>query len=150
MTATVRERRKKVMREANFASRATALTVPTLAAVAFMAAGSWAVAEQVTEITVVAPRGIARVDTTSAGIPIDSLWITHRVGYADLDLSDPANIKELDKRVKEAAEKGCQELDRVYPDTVYPSFDSARTCVKIAVGNAMSQVDAAVAASQKK
>ncbi len=140
------------MGKAFSARRAGALLAPALAAFGLTLAAGLAVAQPTpttSEITVVAPRSVIVVGATSNGVPIEKMWIAHNVGYSDLDLTQPANVLELDKRIKQAAVKGCEELDRAYPDSVYPSFDSAQNCVKIAVNKAMGEVDAAVAAAKK-
>ena len=133
-----------------FADRAKSVAIPVVAAAAVLLAVASAGAQESEQITIVAPHSIQhkQVGRTSSGIPIEQISLSHRVGYSDLDLTKPADVALLKKRVEAAAVQGCKELDKLYPlDNLSPSNTS---CAKSARETAMQQVDAAVAAAVPK
>jgi UrcA family protein len=66
------------------------------------------------------------------------------VSYSDLDLSNPADVKELENRIAQTATDVCHQLNKQFPSYLYPSvtqFPARRQdCVQTAVTNAMAQV----------
>lgn len=95
------------------------------------------------EITVTAPRTRERSPT---GIPIEIVTTSRIVSYADLDLKTDPGKAELENRVKLAARKACELLNRLSPVTL----DSDATCIKSSVDGATVQVNAALAAALAK
>ena len=99
------------------------------------------------QIYVVAPHEVNRreVGRTAYGAPIEEVTLTHRVGYADLDLTKQADVDVLTMRVKNAAMTACKELDKLYPERDYaPAVQMPRTCFRAAMDGAMPQVVEAV------
>lgn len=83
-----------------------------------------------------AKHGFAVAQATSISLPIS---------YSDLDLSTPAGVKELERRVTETATGICRELNRRFPSDLYWSvtqFQPPRKhdCVQTAVKDAMAKV----------
>ncbi len=118
----------------------------TSAAVLCVAASGPVLAQPMTaegEITVSAPRTNERSPT---GVPIEVVTTTRIVSYRDLDLRTEVGQKELESRVKIAARKACDWLDRLYPITAANSPE----CLGPAVKDAMAQVNVAVAAARAK
>lgn len=81
---------------------------------------------------------------TSSGIPVVIYELGYRVSYVDLDLATPGGADALKERVREAAKSACTDLDRLYPLTA-----TDRYCARKAEDDAMTQVNAAIAAAQE-
>lgn len=99
------------------------------------------------EVTVVAPR-VMRThvrERTAYGVAhYDLMTLTHRVGYADLDLSRPEDVKMLKRRIRATANQLCSQLANAPP--VQPR---SMQCVQQATQGAMAQARAAIAAAKK-
>jgi UrcA family protein len=118
-----------------------------IAGAAFALVGTAAWAQQPPEIIVEAPHVHPTTERTSTGGTIDVISVTHRVNYADLDISTAAGAKALEQRVTSAAKAACQEIKKLYP--LADPAPGNPPCEKTAVSKAMAQVDAAVAAASK-
>jgi UrcA family protein len=81
-----------------------------------------------------------------SGEPIDRYTFTTPVSYANLDLSTPAGVAELNKRVREAAKEGCDELQQAAAPMDLLADD--KTCVQEATAAAMARARAAIAAAK--
>jgi UrcA family protein len=126
-----------------YRNRALGLAVASL----ILAGGAVMAAEPISEVTISASReSKVVVGRNYTGAPIEEVTLTRRVGYSDLDLKTKAGADALDKRVAEAAEATCAELDKQYPLLPNTSAD----CAKTANANAMVQVKAAIAAAAKR
>jgi len=89
---------------------------------------------------------VKRIGTgQSTDAPIDLVSVTHRVSYADLDLSTAAGRAELKSRIEAKAREGCGQIGKLYPEDVVET--SNRQCVDAAVKDALSQAHAAIAAA---
>jgi UrcA family protein len=102
------------------------------------------------QITVTPPyvqhRTIGRSYT---GAPIEELSLSRVVDLSDLDLSRWSDVQMLDSRVRQAAYSACNQLNREYPESLYPSYQSSqssdRDCVVRATNEGMAQARFAVA-----
>jgi UrcA family protein len=74
--------------------------------------------------------------------------VSRAVNYADLNLSKPADVEELKKRITETAKDVCQELNRRYPKSSFQVVVD-KDCVKSAVDDAMGVEKQLVIASAK-
>ena len=101
--------------------------------------------QQPDEVTVVAPREIARSQTGRLGARTEVVSVSQEVSYKDLDLKTPEGAKELNRRVTEAADDGCAELDRLFPMTLSSRLHNQ--CVRNSVQSTMNQINTAVAAA---
>jgi UrcA family protein len=107
--------------------------------------GNMVIAQQVQEVTVQASRVVTKEVGRSGGIPIVDVSLSYGVSYAGLDLVKHADVMELEKRVKDAADKACKELSRQYPLDAADNTD----CSKTAADKAMMKVhELATAAAQ--
>ena len=99
------------------------------------------------EVTVIAERPTSTIvgRAGATGAPIELIELRHRVSYADLNLATASGANALNKRVKDAAKAACDELDKLYP---LKERDSK--CADKAADAAKGQVDAAIAAAEKK
>lgn len=130
------------------AATVAVLCVPGASAIAQVTSGSDSnVTEQITvtppqynitrtPVPDAAKHGFAVAQATSISLPIS---------YSDLDLSTPAGVKELEKRVTQTATDICRELNRQFPPDLYWSvtqFQPGRRydCVQSAVKDAMAQI----------
>ncbi|MGC1386998.1 MAG: UrcA family protein [Steroidobacteraceae bacterium] len=111
-------------------------------------AGNMLLAQQMPEVTVQASRIVEKqAGRTSSGLPIVDVSLSYGVSYSGLDLSTYAGVTELEKRVKDAAMKACEELSRQYP----MSTTTDAECAKSATNKAMVKVhELAAAAAPKK
>jgi len=120
----------------------------TLAATGFVIKSDPAIAQQaskvIEEVVVEAPITVRQVGRTSIGAKIELIELKRRVSYADLDLSEHANVTELETRVETISKESCEKLSDMFP------FDSAtekRRCIKKAIESADEQVQAAIVAA---
>lgn len=90
-------------------------------------------------VTVVAPR-ITEKRRTGSTLFTEVVERDAIVDITDLDLSRTADVRKLDKRIREAAQYICKELEDEYP---FGRPDTP-TCVRRAVEDAMNQADKAV------
>ena len=110
-------------------------------AVAICCVGSAYAVDPLDQVTVTASRvAKERVAQTSFGVPVYEISMSYRVSYSDLDLRTPAGTDELEKRVEKAAQEACASIDRQYPK----SEPSGAACAKVAVEEAMIQVQDAI------
>jgi UrcA family protein len=104
----------------------------------------------VEQMTIIAPgvhrRTVGRSDT---GIPVEELSLSRVVDISDLDLSRQQDVDMMDYRVRMAALRACGELDREYPQSLYPSYPSSDDgCVTRATNEGIEQERQAVAAAE--
>ena len=103
------------------------------------------------EITVQAPHYIVKREPIPGHktlINAEVVSISHPVSYADLDLSKPTDAAMLKKRVSDAADDVCRELNMRYPKTVFRVVYGKEDCVKSAVNDAMAVVNEVISASK--
>jgi UrcA family protein len=124
---------------------------PLLAAAILGAVGVAAqtarVGEPVFELTVVAPRLVRRpvARESATGAPVELVSLTRRVSYSDLDLTQHADVLELDRRIEAVAREACEQLAGVFP----LSDPKTPDCVAEAVSGAKAQAERAVAAASR-
>lgn len=120
---------------------------PIALAVGLCLTGSALAADELPTITIGA--GVMTktdIGTSSSGVPLEKVTITHRVSYADLNLATHAGAAELQRRVKETARAACKQLHELYPLEANDTFQ----CAKSAVAQASAQVENAIAAATKQ
>ncbi len=91
--------------------------------------------KEITEITVMAPR-----ITRKQRMPYGETIIAEknaRVNFEDLDITRTADFRELEDRVRKAAERICNQLEDELPF----GEPSTPVCINRAVEDAMSQVE---------
>ena len=86
-----------------------------------------------TGVTVSVPRTIHR---ERYGMISQEVNMSVRVPYGDLDLQTPSGMAELDKRINEAGNYVCHQLEVMYP----VGTPDAYGCVKEAISGAQPQV----------
>ena len=99
------------------------------------------------QMTIIAPgvhhRTVGRGDT---GIPVEELLLSRAIDISDLDLSRWSDVQALDYRVRQTAFATCNELERAYPQTLYPSYQSSDlSCVTKATDEGMAQARLVIA-----
>jgi UrcA family protein len=107
-----------------------------------------AIAQKTEEVTVEASRIVTKTvgHNPTTGAPIDKVTLSYGVSYVGLDLASHAGATELEKRVKDAAQKACKEIGRQYPD----STPADEQCATAASKKAMVKVQELVNAAGKK
>ena len=117
-----------------------------LAAAGATLIGASAYGQAMEVVTVEAVREII-VGKSAIGAPLKELSVRSRVSYADLDLSTPAGVTALKKRVEDVAKSSCKEIKVDVP----AEGSTVDKCIKDAIAGAAPQIDKAVAeASTKK
>jgi UrcA family protein len=114
------------------------------AAAAATLAGASAHGQAMEVVTVEAVREIV-VGKSAIGAPIKELSIRSRVSYADLDLTTPAGVQALEKRVRDTAVSTCKEIKVDVP----AEGSTVDKCIKEAMDGATPQINAAVEAAKK-
>jgi UrcA family protein len=114
------------------------------AAAAATLAGASAYGQAMEVVTVEAVREIV-VGKSAIGAPIKELSIRSRVSYADLDLTTPAGVQALEKRVRDTAVSTCKEIKIDVP----AEGSSVDKCIKEALDGATPQINSAVEAAKK-
>jgi len=117
-------------------SRASWLVCSTLG-VAFGA--DVALAQQAADVVVQADRPEIMVKTPVRGSVIKEISLAQHVSYADLNLTTPAGVAELKKRITAAADVVCKKIGKIYPE----SRPKGRTCTEITVKDALHKVHTA-------
>ena len=121
------------------------VTHVAVAAIAGLALSGVSVAQQLPEVIVEAPHVEKTTQTGPMGRKIPAMSISYRVNYADLNLATHSGAVELEKRIKESATKACDQLRKLYPETI----EGNPPCVDGAVKAAMAQASKAIAAAEK-
>jgi UrcA family protein len=92
------------------------------------------------------PVSATPVGQDGIGAPLVRETVEKKVNYSDLDLRNPRDVKELNRRIAEAADRECQGM--VSRDPI--GRPGAYTCTKNAVANSRSQVPEAIAAEASR
>lgn len=76
-----------------------------------------------------------------------TISVSQRVSYADLDLSRQSDVDLLRWRVKTAAKDSCRQLERRFPSSIYIPDQTMHECIRDATSQAMAQVDTVASGS---
>ncbi len=98
-----------------------------------------AMAQPAADVVVQADRPEIMVKTPVRGSVVKEISLAQHVSYADLNLTTPAGVAELEKRITEAAEVVCKKIGRIYP----ASRPKGHTCTEITVKDALHKVQTA-------
>ena len=117
----------------------------TLATALLGSLGAWAVAAQESatqqiedEIRVEGPRQVKH-----ERLPFgqgEEVSLSYDVSFADLDLRDSADVRELEKRIGTAAKEICAQLEEMFPS----GFPAKDDCTIRAVDKAMADARAVI------
>ncbi len=100
--------------------------------------------EEMEEITVEAPIIRRQVGGPAViGEKTEVMQINRRVSYADLDLSKPADVTELENRIEAAAKESCEKLFDMFLSDPWDRQEVKRCTIR-AVNGTDEQVKAAV------
>ena|ERR1700719_2464485 len=100
---------------------------------------------QTPEVLVEVPHVEKTTQPGPMGRQTPALSIVYRVNYADLNIATHSGAVELEKRIRESATHACQQLAKLYPETI----EGETPCVQGAVKSAMAQAKKAIAAAEK-
>jgi UrcA family protein len=70
---------------------------------------------------------------TSAGLPLEEVWLNERVSTAGLDLRTSAGLGEMEKRINTAAVYACHEIGQRYPLAEQSDAACARAAARPAI-----------------
>ena len=110
-------------------------------------AGESEAGSTIEEVVVEAPVVRRKVSATSpTGYTTETIQLKRQVTYADLDLTEEADIRVLEERIKTTAKEACQALDDML-DRDQQDETAVFRCTKQAIKDARKEVDAVVAAA---
>ncbi len=95
------------------------------------------------EIVVVAPRVVAQREHLPFGR--EQINISYAVSYADLDLRKTEDSRELQNRIREAADDICEQLESLAPHGAPSRSGCVREATQKAMADAKQAIDAAIA-----
>jgi UrcA family protein len=85
-----------------------------------------------------------------SGVQNEGLQLSQNISYADLNLATRSGAKQLQARVRDAANTICQKLDNYDPpSTAIESAVERVDCINSAVDSAMPKVRQAVASAEQ-
>ena len=124
--------------------------LPAFVATGVTSMADLAVAQQtgegMDEIVVKAPVERPRFLRGGMQEPLEQIELKRGVSYADLDLSEDANVTELRARIETTANDSCKKLSKMFPR---PSdAGEISRCTNRAIDGAEEQVQAAIAAAR--
>ena len=111
--------------------------------------------EQHETVTVYAPYIVRRevvnpMMSKKSSTGLEMVSISRSVSFADLDLSDPDQVKQLEGRVDIAARDACAEIEKKYPSSRYHPVPEKQDCPGNAKAAAMIAVRTLEAAAMKR
>ncbi len=113
-------------------------------------AGVPARAQQVGEITVIAPHAVRqRVGRTPSGVAVEVVSLSRHVRYDDLDLKTASGKATLGARIADTAQQACSQLDTLYPARMSLPDPADYDCIKSAVNQSMAQAKIVIAAANR-
>ena len=87
------------------------------------------------------------VGRTGLGAPVEGVTASKPVSLTDLDLTNPADVKVADQRIRAAAEQDCTTLRDRSSSAMTPALLDGR-CMRSAEQDARSSLNAAVTAAK--
>jgi len=118
----------------------------TTAAVA-QETGKTEASSAIEEVVVEAPVVRRKVAATSpTGYTTEMIHLKRQVTYADLDLTDASDVRELEERIETTAKEACQALDEMLDRDKQDPTDVIR-CTKQAIKDAKKDLEAVLAAA---
>ncbi len=110
-------------------------------------AGEKKASAAIEEVVVEAPVVRRKVAATSpTGYTTEMIQLKRQVTFADLDLTDDGDVKELEARIETTAKEACQALDDMLDRDKQDPTDVFR-CTKQAIKDAKEELEAVVAAA---
>jgi len=95
-------------------------------------------------LVVEAPHVETTTQPGAMGMKRPAMSIEYKVNYSDLNLATHSGAVELEKRIKASATQACDQLAKLYPETV----QGDPPCVTAAVKNAMAQAQRLIHAAE--
>jgi UrcA family protein len=118
----------------------------TTAAVA-QETGKTEASSAIEEVVVEAPVVRRKVAATSpTGYTTEMIQLKRQVTFADLDLTDASDVRELEERIETTANEACQALDEMLGRDKQDPTDVFR-CTKHAIKGAKKDLEAILAAA---
>jgi UrcA family protein len=122
--------------------RVAALQVTVAAALAMSGVGL--AQQQADTLVVEAPHVERTTQPGPMGMKLPAMSIDYKVNYSDLNLATHSGAVELEKRIKASATQACDQLAKLYPETVQGN----PPCVEGAIKNAMVQARKLIATAE--
>jgi len=130
---------------------ALALQATSAAALAQPPESENQVAEQLPQVTIMAPRSAPTGDRSTIGAPIELGQLTYRVGYSDIDVSTYSGAQTLKNRVYYAALDACHKLDRMSPIVAMEGPPTEQSdCFRDALNSGIAQANQAIALAEQE
>jgi UrcA family protein len=114
-----------------------------LSTIGALLVGATSLAQPMAQVIVEVPH-IEKTSQTGPGGRKEALSIVYKVDYSDLNLATHSGAVELQNRIKASATEACQQLAKLFPETI----EGDTPCVQGAVKNAMTQANKFIAAAE--
>jgi UrcA family protein len=92
---------------------------------------------------------ISPMPSKGSATGLELVSVSQAVSFADLDLSDADQVKQLEARVRQAAVNACGEIDKRYPKSRFIPVPENQDCVGNATSAAFVTVKALEVAAAK-
>jgi UrcA family protein len=99
------------------------------------------------EVVVRAPMDREIVTRRAVGSPEKIIELRRSVSFADLDLSKPEGVLELERRIEMLARDSCEMLEEMFPLERLDDAASIRRCTKEAISGTEDELRNVVAAA---
>jgi UrcA family protein len=101
------------------------------------------------ELTASAAPGVQEVvvGRSTIGAPIEQITVSRPLSYVGLNLTNPADVRLIDRQIQDTAEKECAELRDQSNDLRNPTI-AGGYCVRSAAREARSTLSAAVSGAK--
>jgi UrcA family protein len=119
----------------------------TVIAMASIMLGALAVGQEspVREVRVEASKVVTITEHSRTGIQNETVELSRKISFADLDLLTSDGVARLEKRVRETADAVCRQLGQLYPAGASNERADQAACVKAAVDGGLSQAKLVIA-----
>ena len=99
------------------------------------------------EVVVRAPMSRETVTRRALGSGKEIIEIRRSVSFADLDLSNPEDVLELEQRIEMLARQSCEELEEMFPLEQDDDAGNVRRCTREAIKGTEDELRNVVAAA---
>jgi UrcA family protein len=97
------------------------------------------------QVTVDGPYTVRQETTrrSMSGLMADqTISVSQKVSYADLDMSKPSDVDTMRGRVRAAAKDSCRQLEQRFPPSIYIPGKTLHQCIRDTTSQALADVNA--------
>jgi len=130
--------------------RSVLLAAAVVLVLGLLLASAPARAQQVGEITVIAPHAVRQqAGKTPSGVALEVVSLSRHVRYGDLNLKTASGRATFGARIADTAQQACSQLDTLYPASMSLPDPADYDCIKSAVNHSMAQAKIVIAAANR-